>query len=649
MAKEHIALLSLLVILIIEVNFCMCGLKEIKDFLKKYNKEGDELQRNDTLASWEYEIDMTAKSKEETVKWSAITSKFATDNRKKAKALLKDVDDDIPKSMIRQLVLIKRTASSTNEDENKESADLQSKMTSIYSKTVIKKEIDNDTYRFNLNHHLLPIMSEVSKSNLGNLRWAFRVWREAVGTKIRPLYQRFVELSNNGAQENGYEDYGDYWREEYEDKNLEQNMEDILDEMNQLYKKLHAYARFKLNEEFGDDVVGKSGRIPIHLLNMWGQNWSHLYKMFVPYANKTIPDVTSEMRNKKWKNIDLLKLSESFFVSIGLDKMPESFFEKSLYEKENGKKPVCHPSSWDLGQGDVRLKMPCMGVSQGDLITVHHEMGHIEYYLMYKDQPVEFRTGANPGFHEAVGDTITLSVMIPEHLETIGLLQNAAGDEASMYNSSMDQPDLTNNIQAAPEPTKDEGESGVNDSDERPEEGVNFLMKQALQKVAFIPFAYIIDKWRWSVFAGKIKPKEYNSYWWQLRNKYQGVTIPKGMKRNDEELCDPASFFHVAHNTEYLRYFLSHILQFQFHKALCDEAGVKGPYHKCSIHKSKKAGKKLRRMLELGKSVPWKEALEELTGSPKLSAKPILDYFKPLADYLDKHRDKNGYSLGWDD
>lgn len=607
--KESIHL-AICIVLILKTNFCLCGLKEIKEFLKKYNKEGDELQRNDTLASWEYEIDMTAKSKEETVKWSAITSKFATDNRKKAKALLKDVDDDIPKSMIRQLVLIKRTASSTNEDENKESADLQSKMTSIYSKTVIKKEIDNDTYRFNLNHHLLPIMSEVSKSNLGNLRWAFRVWREAVGTKIKPLYQRFVELSNSGAQENGYEDYGDYWREEYEDKNLEQNMEDILEEMNELYKKLHAYARFKLNEEFGDDVVGKTGKIPIHLLNMWGQNWSHLYKMFVPYANKTIPDVTTEMRNKNWKNIDLLKLSESFFVSIGLDKMPESFFEKSLYEKENGKKPVCHPSSWDLGQGDVRLKMPCMGVSQGDLITVHHEMGHIEYYLMYKDQPVEFRTGANPGFHEAVGDTITLSVMIPEHLETIGLLQNAAGDE---------------------------------------EEGVNFLMKQALQKVAFIPFAYIIDKWRWSVFAGKVKPKEYNTYWWELRTKYQGVSIPKGMKRNDEELCDPASFFHVAHNTEYLRYFLSHILQFQFHKALCDEAGVKGPYHKCSIHKSKKAGRKLRRMLELGKSVPWKEALEVMTGSPKLSAKPILDYFQPLADYLDRHRENNGYSLGWEE
>lgn len=254
--------------------------------------------------------------------------------------------------------------------------------------------------------------------------------------------------------------------------------------------------------------------------------------------------------------------------------------------------------------------MPCMGVSQSDLITVHHEMGHIEYYLAYKDQPVEFRTGANPGFHEAVGDTITLSVMIPEHLESIGLMQNAAGDE---------------------------------------EEGVNFLLKQALQKVAFIPFAYIIDKWRWSVFAGKTQPKEYNKYWWELRNKYQGVTIPKGMERNDEDLCDPASFFHVAHNTEYLRYFLSHILQFQFHKALCDEAGITGPYHKCSIHKSRKAGRKLKSMLELGKSVPWKDALEKLTGSPKLSSKPLLDYFKPLEDWLDEHRKQNGYKVDWED
>lgn len=585
-------------------------LKTIKAFLKEYNKEGDELQRNDTLASWKYEIDMTKESKEETIKWSGITSKFAIENRKKAKELLKDMDGDIPKSMMRQLVLIKRTASSSSQADNKEVADLQSKMTSIYSKTVIKKEIDNDTYRFKLNQHLLPIMSEVSKANLGNLRWAFRVWREAVGTKIKPLYQRFVDLANSGAQENGYEDYGDYWREEYEDKNLEQNMEDILEEMNPLYKKLHAYARFKLNKMFGDDVVGKTGMIPIHLLNMWGQNWNHLYKLFVPYPNKTIPDVTNEMRQKGWNNTDLLKLAESFFVSLGLEKMPKSFFEKSLVNKPPGKKPVCHPSSWDLGQGDVRLKMPCMGVSQNDLVTVHHEMGHIEYYLMYQNQPVEFRTGANPGFHEAVGDTIALSVMIPEHLESISLLQETVGDE---------------------------------------EEGINFLLRQALQKVAFIPFSYIIDKWRWSVFAGRTKPEAYNKYWWELRKKYQGVSVPKGMKRQDENLCDPGTFFHVAHNTEYLRYFLSHILQFQFHKALCDEAGVQPPYHKCSIHNSKKAGKKLRNMLELGKELPWKDALEVLTGSNKLSSKPLTDYFKPFEDWLDEHRKKNGYEMGWDE
>lgn len=354
--KDNLVLILIVIFLsLLHVEFCASDLKTIKAFLKTYNKEGDDLQRNDTLASWRYEIDMTKDSKDETIKWSAITSKFATDNRKKAKQMLKDIDDDIPKSMLRQLVLIKRTASSTSEDENKESADLQSKMTSIYSKTVIKKEIDNDTYRFKLNQHLLPIMSEVSKSNLGNLRWAFRVWREAVGTKIKPLYKRFVELVNSGAQENGYEDYGDYWREEYEDKNLEQNMEEILDEMNTLYKKLHAYARFKLNNLFGDEILSKTGPIPIHLLNMWGQNWSHLYKLLVAYPNKTIPDVTMEMRNKQWKNVDLLKLSESFFCfnRFGQD---ASEFLRQVTDRENTWEET-RLSSFILGLGRRRCQI----------------------------------------------------------------------------------------------------------------------------------------------------------------------------------------------------------------------------------------------------------------------------------------------------
>lgn len=117
-------------------------------------------------------------------------------------------------------------------------------------------------------------------------------------------------------------------------------------------------------------------------------------------------------------------------------------------------------------------------------------------------------------------------------------------------------------------------------------------MKQALQKISFIPFSYIIDKWRWDVFSGEIKPEQYNDHWWALCKKYQGIKPP--MEREETNLFDPGRFFHVAHNTEYLRYFLSHVLQFQFHEALCDAAGHRGPYHNCTIHKSKKAGEKLR-------------------------------------------------------
>ncbi|XP_066918700.1 angiotensin-converting enzyme-like [Clytia hemisphaerica] len=589
-----------------------CKYSDASDFLENYNKEANSLQKKDTLASWNYETNMNTANKIKQSKLSAKTSSFATKSRNEAKCLLDSTsDEDMTDSQKRQLKLITRTASSSDSEVNKKMSKLVSKMTAIYSETKIKKKIDKDPYEFKLNSHLLPIMSTVEPKNIGNLKWAWNVWRNAVGPPIKKLYTKFVDLANQGAVENGFADYGDYWRQEYEVNDLEKQIESILEEMNPLYKKLHAYTRYKLNRKLSEDVVKATGPLPAHLLNMWAQNWGHLYSILEPFPEETVPDVTNTMKKKKWKKKDVLKKAEEFFVSIGLESMPDTFYTKSLFKKEDGKKSVCHPSAWDIGDGDVRLKMPCMGVSQQDLITVSHEMGHAEYYLLYQDQPVEFRTGANPGFHEAVGDTIALSVMTPEHLKEIGLLS---------------------------------------DYSDNAEEEINFLLKQALQKVAFIPFSYIIDKWRWSVFKGDTGPDDYNKYWWKLRKQYQGVAPPEKLKRRkgrSKELFDAGTFFHVAHNTEYLRYFLSHVLQFQFHKALCDEAGVSEDYHKCSIYKSKKAGEKLKEMLSLGKSLPWPDVLKVLTGSKTLSSKPIIAYFKPLEDWLDEHRRLNRYELGW--
>lgn len=589
-----------------------CGYESVEAFLEKYNQKADTLQQEDTLASWNYETDMNPANKKKTTELSAKTSKFSTESRKQAKCLLaSSAGNQATESERRQLVLITRTASSEDSDVNKEISSLVSKMTAIYSQTTVVKTIDKEKYRFKLNAQLLPIMAAVNKDNLMNLRWAWNVWREAVGRKIKPHYVKFVDLANKGAVENGFDDYGDFWRKEYEVDDLEEQIEKILKDMNELYQKLHAYTRYKLNRKFGDDTVPETGPIQAHLLNMWAQNWSHLYKILEPFPKKTVPDVTNKMKKENWSKTTILKKAEEFFTSLGLPKMPQTFYTESLFTKKKGKKSVCHPSAWDIGSGDVRLKMPCMGVSQQDLITVSHEMGHAEYYLLYQDQPVEFRTGANPGFHEAVGDTIALSVMTPEHLKEIKLLTSYHDDD---------------------------------------EEEINFLLKQALQKVAFIPFSYIIDKWRWSVFKGTTKPKDYNKYWWELREQYQGVTAPEIEKRKgkEEELFDAGTFFHVAHNTEYLRYFLSHVLQFQFHKALCDEAGISEDYHKCSIYKSKKSGKKLRRMLSLGKSLPWPNVLSVIAGTKKLSSAPIIAYFKPLEDWLDAHRQANGYKLGWE-
>ncbi|XP_033759589.1 uncharacterized protein LOC117341835 [Pecten maximus] len=450
----------------------------------------------------------------------------------------------------------------------------------------------------------LKILMSTSR-NQTELLQAWRSWRDATGRKMKKQYARFVELSNEGARQNGYSDTGEYWRSWYETPSLRDDLVKLLDQLQVLYLQLHTYVKGRLKEFYGSENFPRSGHIPSHLLgNMWAQNWMNIYDIVQPFKDKAVPDVTKTMKEKNITVIQMFKLSEEFFVSLNLSAMPSSFWENSMLERPpDGRDVVCHASAWDFGNGkDFRIKM-CTNVSVDTFQVIHHEMGHIQYYLQYKDQPSVFRRGANPGFHEAVGDVVAMSVLTPVHLHKLGLLETVENDFES---------------------------------------DINFLMSMALEKIAFLPFGYLIDQWRWSVFSGETTPDEYNEKWWQLRCKYQGVSPP--IERSEEDF-DPGSKYHVPGNTPYIRYFISHVIEFQFHKALCDAAGHTGPLHKCDIYQSKEAGKLLGDMLKLGSSEPWQVAMEAITGQRSMSVEPIIDYFQPLIDWLSVQNE--GKQFGW--
>ena len=433
---------------------------------------------------------------------------------------------------------------------------------------------------------------------------AWRGWRTAA-TPMRDRYRRFVELANEGAKEIGYTNLATMWRSGYDlaPDDFEAETERLWAQVAPLYEALHCYVRRRLAEHYGPRRVPESGLIPAHLLgNMWAQDWMNIYDLVAPFAGPAGTDVTAALRARGYDAIRLVRLAEGFFTSLGMDPLPTTFWERSLFSKPEDRDVVCHPSAWDVDfGGDLRIKM-CIKVDEEDLITVHHELGHNYYYMHYDELPVLFQSGAHDGFHEAIGDALALSVT-PRYLARVGVLDAPPQDEPAV---------------------------------------INRQLKVALDKVAFLPFGKLVDQWRWAVFSGRVPPERYNEAWWQLRRRYQGVDAPVGRTEAD---FDPGAKYHVPANVPYARYFLARILQFQFHAALCRAAGHEGPLHACSIYGNRAAGRRLVAMLSLGASRPWPDALEVLTGERKMSAEPLLAYFAPLTAWLLRAND--GKKCGW--
>jgi peptidyl-dipeptidase A len=432
-------------------------------------------------------------------------------------------------------------------------------------------------------------------------------WHDSVGKPMKADYARLVTIANQGAKELGFADVGTMWRSGYDmpPDEFAALTEKIWQEVKPLYDALHCYTRTKLNQKYGNAVQPATGPIRADLLgNMWAQEWGNIYDAVAPAGSGALGyDIGDLLRAKGYEPIDMVKAGERFYSSLGFAPLPDTFWQRSLIVKPADREVVCHASAWDIdNKDDIRIKM-CTKVNSDDFVTIHHELGHSYYQRAYKGQDPLYLNGANDGFHEAIGDFIALSIT-PQYLVDIGLLDRAK----------------------VPSADKDTG----------------LLLRQAMDKVAFLPFGLLVDRWRWGVFDGSIKPADYTKAWTDMRLRYQGIAppVPRGA-----DAFDPGAKFHIPGNTPYMRYFLARVLQFQFYEAACKMAGWKGPLHRCSFYGNKKVGERLKAMLELGQSKPWPEALQLFTGSREISGKAMISYFAPLKAWLDQQN--KGKACGW--
>ncbi|KAL4229123.1 hypothetical protein ACF0H5_012162 [Mactra antiquata] len=575
---------------------------ELKQWLEQYERDASFEYYTMSEADWAYNTNIN----NETELHKNLADLDLSDFKKEVAENVSGYDwqNYKDKQLKRRLVKMADIGTSALKDKVKlkQLASLLSKLASTYSTA---KVCLTPTNCVNLDPELEEILA--TSTDYDELTAAWKGWRDASGKKMINDYEKMVELSNSAVQELGYVDTGDYWRRTmYESETFQTDVEELLVQLKPLYENLHAYVRRKLMDQYGENRFSQdSGHIPAHLFgNMWAQHWNNIYDKVIPFKDKPGIDITPQLQKKGYNATGMFQIAEEFFTSLGLGPMRQEFWDRSMVVRPAGKDVVCHASAWDFYNAkDFRIKM-CTGINMEDLITIHHEMGHTQYQMEYSHQPIPFRDGANPGFHEAIGDVMSLSVQTPKHLRKIGLLTSTEDDE---------------------------------------ETEINYLMLMALDKIAFLPFGYLIDQWRWSVFSGETPKSKYNEKWWQLRCKYQGISPP--VTRNADDF-DPGAKFHIPGNYPYIRYFVSYVIQFQFHEALCKAANQTGPLHRCDIYQSKEAGNKLKEVLQMGSSRPWPEAMEVMTGQRKMDARPIIEYFKPLIKWLEKEnvQERRGWS-----
>ncbi len=569
-----------------------------EEFVARVNEELRDLGRELGAAGW---VRATYRTEDTAILNSLARERYAKWHSETVEAALRYEDQDLSPETRRAIDLLKLGASlPTPKDpaKRRELTELATELTGMYGAGKFCRS-NGDCLGIS---DLEGLMQE--SRDYDELLELWKGWR-TVSVPMRPMYERYVELANEGAGTLGYSDLGEMWRAGFDMSpvEFEAEVERLWGQVKPLYDALHCHVRARLGEVYGEDKVPQDQPIPAHILgNMWAQGWSFLYDLMEPFPGLADLDVDSTLRTKNYSPQEMVRSAESFYVSLGMPRLPDTFWERSQFSKPADREVVCHASAWGLdGGNDLRIKM-CIKQTYDELRVIYHELGHNYYQGAYKDQPPLFQGGAHGGFHEAIGDTVVLS-MTPEYLAEIGLIDSAEQSEEAI---------------------------------------LNVQMQQALDRIAFLPFGKLIDQWRWAVFSGEVAPEDYNKAWWELRTKYQGIVPP--VERTEADF-DPGAKYHVPANVSYTRYFLAHVLMYQFHRALCEEAGFTGELHACSVAGSKEAGEKFYAMLEAGQSAPWQETLEKLTGTREMDASAIIDYYAPLMAFLEEQN--QGRSCGW--
>jgi peptidyl-dipeptidase A len=501
----------------------------------------------------------------------------------------------------RKLYLLKQSLvlpAPTRPGASQELADIEARLDTDYS-----------TAKFTYKGRTLTLddMEEVLRTSrdADETRALWEGWRAVASPQMKTDYSRLVELANEGSRELGYADTGVLWRSWYDmpPQAFAAKTDGLWTQIRPLYAKLHCYVRAQLTRKYGPAVQPPNGPIRADLLgNMWSQFWGNVNDIAAPKGTSLGYDLTEVLQAHGYDAAKIVHTADNWYQSIGFAPLPATFWERSMITRPRDREVVCHASAWDVdNKNDLRVKA-CLTVTADDFYTAHHELGHNMYQRAYASQPFFFENGANDGFHEAVGDFAGLNALTPSYLKELGVIDQVPGPEAD----------------------------------------IPYLLRMALDKVAIIPFALIVDKWRWGVFSGQITPDHYNDTWWDLVARYQNLMPPGPRPAN---AFDPGAKFHVADNTPYARYLLADIYEFQFYRAACRLAGWKGPLNRCSIYGNKDVGAKFEAMLRLGQSKPWPDALATFAGEHDIDASAISEYFAPLSAWLDKQN--RGQSCGW--
>ncbi|XP_066581953.1 angiotensin-converting enzyme [Prorops nasuta] len=582
---------------------------DFRNILARLDFLGAERCSANVAAQWTYETDVT----EYTQLQALEAQRLYADFQNQAWQLISQIDrrnvrDPIVRRRLRYLAAVGPSA--LPPDQLDRYNRLINDMLAVYNGATIC--VYNDPFHCGL--RLYPDISQImAKSrNWDELQYVWTEWRRRSGAPIRDLYQQLITLNNEAARLNNFTDAAEYWMFPYESPNFQQEIEEVWEIIRPLYEELHAYVRRKLRDLYGPEKISSHAPLPSHILgNIWGQSWSNLIDVTIPYPGKNYLDVTLEMQAQGYTPIDMFKIGEEFYLSLNLSAMPPEFWAGSIIVDPGNRQLICQPSAWDFcNRLDYRIKM-CTKVTMKDLITVHHEMAHIQYFLRYSGLPREFRDGANPGFHEAVGEAIALSVSTPRHLQTLGLA-----------NKYIDEP----------------------------EADINYLFTMAMEKLVLLPFSIAMDRWRWDLFRGYVNREEYNCHWHRLKEQYTGTKPP--VLRSEDDF-DPGAKYHIPANIPYIRNFVAGVLQFQLYRSLCQAArqryidDPRRPLHKCDFYRSPEAGKVLGTLMEKGSSMPWQDTLQEATGESRLDGSALREYFRPLEDWLRTENLRTGEIVGW--